>query len=190
MFISLSELFDMVIMTLAVGFIFSDLFAQRVDIKKYDPLKVSQKSLQWEHVKIAAIITAPGIILHEMAHKFTALGYGFIAEFHASYFWLGLGLLLKALNSSFIFFVPGYVSISGQGSNLEFALVALAGPLFNLILWIVGILILRTKSLPKKYVSYVYAFKQINLFLFIFNMLPIPGFDGFSFYYKMYLAFF
>jgi Zn-dependent protease len=37
---------------------------------------------------------------------------------------------------------------------------------------------------------YLYFFKQINMFLFILNMIPIPGFDGFNVFYQLFKALF
>src|SRR3989338_7563131 len=185
MIISLQEIVDLILMTLVVGYIFSDMFNRRVSLEKYDPLKQATKTIDWESIKIAAIVTAPGIILHEFAHKFVAIAYGLSAVFHASYFWLGIGLIMKMLGTGFVFFVPGFVSIAG-GEAMQLIFIAFAGPFMNALLWFIGWLIIKQNWIQKKYIPLIYAFKQINMFLFVFNMLPIPGFDGFSAYYQLY----
>jgi len=115
------------------------------------------------------------------------MGFGLQAVFNAAYGWLGFGLLLKLLNVGFIFFVPAYVSINGIGSPLVFSTIAFAGPFMNLILWLGAAYALKQKKLVKeKYLPFVYLTKQINMFLFIFNMLPIPGFDGFKVYQGLF----
>ena len=44
--------------------------------------------------------------------------------------------------------------------------------------------------MKKKHQLYLFFFKQINMFLFILNMIPIPGFDGFNFFISLFKAFF
>lgn len=178
---SLGELFDVILMTLAVGFIFMDMF------------KDSHLGLGKNAFWFACLVTAPAIIFHELAHKFVALGFGLEATFHAAYFWLILGVALKLMRSGFIFFVPGYVSI-GAGvaavQPLAMALIAFAGPFLNLVLYFVSVLWLRQKRLKKRTFMFLHVTKQINLFLFIFNMLPIPFFDGMKVYSGLFGFFF
>ncbi|MBC8444116.1 site-2 protease family protein, partial [Candidatus Woesearchaeota archaeon] len=38
------------------------------------------------------------------------------------------------------------------------------------------------KNIKKRYIPFLILTKKINLFLFIFNMLPIPFFDGGHFF--------
>ncbi len=176
--ITLSEFIDLVLMTFIIGYIFSDFFIRRGPLTFRPRFDITA-------IALASAITAPAIILHEFAHKFVALSFNLSAVFHAAYGWLLLGAVLKLLNTGFIFFVPAYVSISGAGTNLSYALIALSGPLMNGILWLACALILKL-DLLKKYGFFVSLTKRINGFLFLFNMLPIPGFDGFSFYYNIW----
>ncbi len=170
-FFSLQELLDIVIMIGAVAFIFKDSFvAPRHD---YDPLR---PKLNLEPVKLAIIVTAPAIAFHEMAHKFVSIAIGIPATFHASYFWLVIGVVLKLMSFPFIFFVPGYVSHL-PGTPFENAIIAFAGPAMNLILWL-GSAFLLSRKMPSRWKPALYMTKQINMFLFIFNMIPIPPFDG------------
>ena len=162
-------------MTAAVGYIFKGMFKEHA------------KNAFW----FATIATAPGLILHELAHKFVAIGFGLVATFHAHYTFLAIGLLLKLIHFDFIFFIPGYVSIQGSASDLASALTAVAGPLFNLILFVVSWVLLKQKKLMTRTFLLLQATKQINLFLFIFNMLPIPGLtDGWKFYEGLFKLFF
>ena len=92
---SLQELIDVIIMTLALGFIFKDIFVR--PSSPYDPLTYYKKKINLENFKFAIIATAPAVILHELAHKFVAIAYGLEATFHAHYFFLGIGLLMKLL---------------------------------------------------------------------------------------------
>ena len=175
--ITAKELLDLVIMIAVIGFIFKDFFRKPIT-SGYDPLKFFSKNLSWENFKFAVIVTAPAIVLHEAAHKITAIAFGIPAVFHASYFGLMIGMFLKLMNFGFIFFIPGYVSFaSSTASHLEIALIAFAGPLMNLLLFVLATVAIKRNWLPK-HNQLLHLTKQINLFLFIFNMIPFPPFDG------------
>ena len=139
--------------------------------------------------------TAPAIILHELAHKFVAIGFGLNAVFFAFYrntFTLMLGIftiISKLTGFGFIFFVPGFVGISGTGTHLQFALTAFAGPFVNLVLWLVPLYLIKNKIYKKKHYLLLLLTQRINMFLFIFNMLPIPGFDGYKVFTGLIRAF-
>jgi len=189
----LRELLDVIIMTLALGYIFKDAF-RKPEYHHYDPLEALRhirQSTTWQDFQFAALVTAPAVILHELAHKFVALGFGLQATFHASYSFLALGILLKMLNFPFIFFIPGYVSHSMAASPWQAALISGAGPFTNLALWLVCQALLRTKSFMRTHKHWhaaLFLSSRINIFLFIFNMLPIPFFDGGQFYANVYHA--
>jgi len=170
MLFTFAEITDMVVMTLILGYIFLRMINRG---KQFDK----------DSFLFSCLTIAPAIILHELGHKFTAIFFGYTAIFHAAYFWLGLGLVLAIARSPFILFIPAYVQIS-CGTNcvqapLATSLIALAGPLVNLLLYITAQIVLKTKKdMDKKTYAFWQITKQINLFLFIFNMLPIPRFDG------------
>ena len=182
MLISLKEILDILIMTVAVGFIFMDVWRQFGFFRNF-----YYQGFHWKALWLACIVTAPALILHELFHKFTALAIGLSATFHASYFWLGFGVLLKLLHSPFLFFVPAYVSIGCDAgpcilSPVNSAVVAFAGPFANLLIFLIARQWLLQRRLPMKKRVVLYVTKQINLFLFVFNMLPFPLFDGFKVY--------
>jgi len=119
----------------------------------------------------------------------TALSFGLEATFHAAYTWLGIGLILKLINFPFLFFVPGFVSYSGAGVEpLARAFIAFSGPGVNLLLFLFATVALKRKWF-RKYTSLLFVTKQINLFLFIFNMLPIGIFDGAQVFSSLMQAF-
>ena len=191
--ITFGEIIDLVLMTFFVGYIFSDMIPVRRE--SYEPLVHYKKGFDFDALKFAIMATAPAIILHELAHKFVALGFGLNAVFYAFYrssFTLMLGVLTiisKLTGFGFMFFVPGFVDISGYGTHFQFALAALAGPLVNLILWLGSWYILKNKKYNKKNYLLLILTQRINMFLFIFNMLPIPGFDGYKFYIELVRTF-
>lgn len=217
---SIQEILDIVIMSLALGFIFKDVFMPGrrtvLDRDNYDPLERYRVKKHSQHTAakrtgksrsisdyisginksgfiFAMVIAAPAVILHEFGHKLIAMSMGFTAEFNAAYFWLGLGVLLKLLNFGFIFFVPAYVSIGGGAiTPIQYSAIAFAGPAVNLVLFLVPFLLLKNAQFRKKfkkYISILSLTSKINLFLFIFNMLPLPMFDGFKVFSGLIQAF-
>lgn len=177
MFITFLEVLNALIMSFIVGFIFSDY----VSVKDYVTVRGVQNigfgfRFSFRDLLFSSAIVAPAIILHELGHKFVALSFGLQATFHVAYTWLAIGLLLKLFNFGFIFFVPAYVSIIGEPMPLSNALIAFAGPGVNILLYLVSSFFadrIKGKSLRFFIIS-----KQINKWLALFNLLPIPGFDG------------
>jgi len=164
-FLSLAEFGRMLVMTLAVAVIF----------RRWGPHGPLLNQLA-----IAAIISAPGIILHELGHKFVALGYGLDATFQIPIFWLGIGVVLSLMNAPFLFFVPAYVAIGAGATPLQHALIAFAGPAMNLLIYLTARLVLWKMPLSHRAVVLWTLTRKINGFLFVFNLIPIPPFDGFS----------
>ncbi|MEM4239777.1 MAG: M50 family metallopeptidase [Candidatus Woesearchaeota archaeon] len=185
MMITLREMFDAALMTVAVGYIFMGIFQARARFHAFD----------WQALWFACLVTAPALILHELSHKFVAIAAGLQATFHAAYFWLGIGVLLRLFHSPLIFFVPAYVSISCAHAPctmppLVSAMTAFAGPGLNLALWLASWTVLKYRRLrSRKWFLFWFLTKKINMLLFILNMLPIPGFDGYSVYSGLWQAF-
>ncbi len=185
--VSAHELLDIVVMTLFVGFIFKDMVVPKERFS-HTPLYSQRDAFIF-----SILVTAPAIIFHEMAHKFVALALGLSATFHAAYLWLFFGVALKIVGFPFIFFVPGYVSHSAAAPPLYLAMVAVAGPLMNLLIFLASAYILkktRWKRSQEKIVTALVLTKKINLFLFIFNMIPISPFDGGHFFIYLLKAIF
>jgi len=173
------EVIDMIIMSLAIGYIFSGILKKPVP-EDYDPLvHYQKKSSNWENVKFAALAAGPAVVFHELSHKFVAMFFGAKAVLYAPYGFYALVILLKAVGFPFLFFVGGFVRHTPLPA-LPSALVALSGPLINFTLWFLAIRLVKMKKIPNKYLPYVVPFARINLFLGIFNMIPLPGFDGFN----------
>jgi Zn-dependent protease len=105
-----------------------------------------------------------------------------------------VALILKLVNFSFIFIVPAFVESTciagatfcmGKSSLIASSLIALAGPFVNFLLWLISYIIIKNNLLPKKYKRWEPALiltARINFFLMLFNMIPIPGFDGYHFF--------
>jgi Zn-dependent protease len=176
MLFSLVELLDICIAVIATGYIFMDMFHPEGHAN-YEPFGT--------RLLFSIAIAAPAVILHEFGHKFVALYLGYTAIFHASYMWLGVGILLKLISFPFIFVVPAYVSIYGA-PGVPTAIVAFAGPAINGILWFSAWLALKLGKYSRRTESILYYTKTINMMLFIFNLIPIPGFDGWNVFTNLF----
>ena len=182
--ITLMEIIDIIVMTIAIGYIFSRFF-RRAPQEDYDPLTYYKKNTLIEDIKYGAIIAAPAVVLHELAHKFVAMSFGASATLHApSLFGIPYGMYLLVilmihLNFPILFFVGGYVSHTALPA-LASSIVAFAGPLTNLLLWLGGMSLIKYGLVKRKYYTTIGMMAKLNMFFFIFNMIPLPGFDGFN----------
>jgi len=112
-------------------------------------------------------------MLHELAHKVTAVHFGQLAEFRADYNMLGLAVLGSL--AGFIFAAPGAVHHVGRITNRENGLIALAGPVANLALVAVFLPLLVFEGIVWR----IGAFGVfVNAFLAAFNLLPFGPLDG------------
>ncbi|MBU2637414.1 MAG: M50 family metallopeptidase [Nanoarchaeota archaeon] len=165
------EIFSILVVIAAIAYIFSG-FVPRKDPYSFKP--------GWDEIKFAAMVAAPAVIVHEMFHKFTAMGFGIPAFFQAWWPGLGLGVFLKVVGSSFLIIAPGFVTMPAIATPVQSTLIAFAGPFANLIIWLGTTWYLKSKkTFRRKTFLFLMLTKKINMYLFIFNMLPIPGFDGF-----------
>lgn len=80
----------------------------------------------------------PAFLLHEIGHKLAARRYGCWAEFRADPKGLQFGILL-AFIVGFLFMAPGAVMVAGLVSRRQNGHIAVAGPLTNFALFLIGI---------------------------------------------------
>ncbi|MBN1793270.1 metalloprotease [Candidatus Woesearchaeota archaeon] len=123
-------------------------------------------------VVMAAFTVGLGFILHELAHKGVANAFGKRSEFRANNRMLILMILMSFLG--FIFAAPGAVWTHGMVSKRQNGMIAAAGPLANILL--AALFIPLVFIMPK----IAYYGVMINALLGLFNLIPIPGFDGVS----------
>lgn len=123
---------------------------------------------------VSALTAGLGFLAHEIAHKFVAQRYHCLAEYKSFDNMLILAIALSFFGM--VFAAPGAVFITGNVSNKKKGIIALAGPLTNLII---------------SFVFFVFFFSQfplikmiaisgfvINTWLALFNLLPFGNFDG------------
>ena len=184
------ELIDIIIMSLAIGYIFSNAFSKPISTDNYDPLKNYKSSTNnWQNIKRAALIAGPAIALHELSHKFVAILFGAKAVLYAPYGMYFLVIILKLLGFPFLFLVGAFVSHTPLPA-FQSSLVSVAGPMANLLLWYLSLQAVKRKWFDQKYIGYLVPFAKLNFFLAIFNMIPIPGFAGFNFIVFLFKAIF
>ena len=131
------------------------------------------------------IPAAPAFIIHEIAHKVTARKYGCWAEFRASPSGLRFGVFLAAL-TSIVFMAPGAVMVAGNTSRSQFGKIALAGPVSNIMLWALGIVLIVLGLETTEFTSLINGKERgllelwcwVNVGLGTFNMLPFGPLDG------------
>ena len=129
-----------------------DLFLSLVALVIAFSLLVERRMPGLETILITAVGVSSGFLLHEMAHKFVALRFGYWAEYRANM--MGLGLAIVMAFGGFLFAAPGAVMISKSNATQEFymqdsfgqeeqmrarekremLLISLAGPMTNIVL--------------------------------------------------------
>lgn len=182
-FFSITEIFNSIVLAAGIGYIFKDMFTK--DKVSYTGFVIQQSPYKPYLLAIYAVF--PAILIHELFHKFTALYFGAGAIFHTSYIFLAIGILLKLVGSPFLIIAPAYVAITGHITGLQSALIAFAGPFANFLLWILASIMLNPRIKAFSWVrknedayTVIVAMRRINIFLAIFNIIPIPGFDGYQ----------
>ena len=127
-----------------------------------------------------------GFILHEMAHKFTAIKYGFWAEFRKDNTMLLVAVALAAL-VGVVFAAPGATVIydsNGRGiSREQNGKISVAGPLVNLLLCIPFAALLFFGGGGNLFTGNIITMTgmiglQVNAMIAAFNMLPVSVLDG------------
>jgi Zn-dependent protease len=135
---------------------------------------------------IPALLVAVGLgfILHELAHKFMAVRYGFYAEFRM---WLEglIFALITAFLLGFVFIAPGAVYIHGEYiSREQNGKISIVGPLVNIVLALFFLSLIPFVN-PNPIDLWGFLFANIVKFGFIinsilaaFNLIPLGIFDG------------
>lgn len=122
---------------------------------------------------LSSLAVGTGFLLHELAHKVVAIRFGQVAAFRADYGMLGLAVASGL--AGFIFAAPGAVYHRGRITERENGLVAVAGPITNLVL---ALAFLPLVFLPGFLGALGWIGVVINALLAAFNMIPFGPLDG------------
>jgi len=175
------EIRDLAIAWLALGVAFTLLLEREIvaaldlggQLTGLNPVAVAETLL------VSLLTVGVGFLLHELAHKVVAVRFGQAAAFRADYRMLGFAVVGALVG--FLFAAPGAVVHRGRITARENGLIALAGPVTNLLLAVV-FLVPFAAALSAGTGGFLwdvaYRGLQINLLLAGFNMLPFGPLDG------------
>ena len=133
------------------------------------------------------IITATiAIVPHEIAHRQTARNYGcnsrFILSFKGFIVTLLINLISGITGFGFLVFVSGFTGIFCRFGLLSKDIegkTAFAGPVTNLAIAIISLLLLFTLPSVNIYIAYLlFELFAFNSYVAFFNLIPIPPLDG------------
>jgi len=171
---------DLFVSWIAISFAFAIIFLR--DLGQVAPVTALI------YLGISLLTVGVGFILHEMAHKFVAIKYGYWAEFRKDNIMLVVAVALAAL-VGVVFAAPGATviysnSADGRGlSREENGKISASGPIVNLVLCIpfAAILLLggHGTSTASNIVTMIGMIGlQVNAMIAAFNMLPVSVLDG------------
>ena len=175
------EIRDLVVAWLALGVAFT-LLLERQLVAALDlggQLTSLSPGAVAETLLVSLLTVGVGFLLHELAHKVVAVRFGQVAAFRADYRMLGFAVVGALVG--FLFAAPGAVVHRGRITAKQNGLIALAGPVTNLLLAVVflvpflAVLAAGTSGFLAEVAS---RGLQINLLLAGFNMLPFGPLDG------------
>ncbi|WP_322822884.1 peptidase M50 [Chloroflexus sp.] len=130
---------------------------------------------------VAAVVAGVAFVLHELAHRVVARGYGAEAHFIANDRWLLLSIAISFLG--LFIAAPGSVWHRGLLTIRQSGIIALAGPVTNLVLSVLFLLLLFPVVLLRPpfvdlLVTICYVGFRFNAWIGLFNMIPAGPFDG------------
>jgi len=178
--ISRQERFDLLVAWGAISLAFAIIFLK--ESGRVDP------GTALSLIGISLVTVGIGFVAHEMAHKFTAIKFGYWAEFRKDNMMLLVAVALAAL-VGVVFAAPGATVIyadnrfGGGLSKEQNGKISAAGPVTNLLLCIpfAGLLVYGGISSPVfgSLASLIGMMGlQVNAMIAAFNMLPVSILDG------------
>ncbi len=116
------------------------------------------------------LATLTAFLLHEVSHKSVAMSLGYRARFTLSHTGLLLTLLSAIPLMPIKIIMPGYVAIYGHYERKSFGLIALAGPLTNIIVC------MALLTIPRHPLTAIAI--DLNALVALFNLIPLGELDG------------
>lgn len=183
--ISRRERNDLIIAWFAISVAFSLAFTGGVGVFMGDSLQQTTLGIYLVYLVLSMVTVGIGFVLHELAHKFSAMHFGYWAEFRKDNLMLVVAVTLAAL-VGVVFAAPGATMIYGAGvSREQNGKISAAGPVTNLILCIPFAFILLISSVldPASSSQNLLTLTgmvgiQVNAMIAAFNMLPVSVLDG------------
>jgi Zn-dependent protease len=183
--ISRREQNDLIIAWFAISIAFSLAFTGGVGVWMGDTLQRTTLGTYLFYLVLSMVTVGIGFVLHEMAHKFTAIHFGYWAEFQKNNLMLLVAVVLAAL-VGVVFAAPGATMIYGSGvSREQNGKISAAGPVTNLILCIPFAILLGISGILGSSDSFRSMLAmvgivglQVNAMIAAFNLLPVSVLDG------------
>ena len=134
-----------------------------------------------------AVFTA--FVFHELAHRQVAKKYGYIAFYKRWDTGILIALLLGMVGKmifghAIVFAALGAVYIHAPyqyWSDREAeGWISLSGPLTNIMVGVVALILLKTVPLPIHAMVSLYYTSIVNFWIAFFNLLPFPPLDGYK----------
>jgi len=173
------EIRDLAVAWVALGVAFSLLLEPQLRSVLFGQLGTLTVPGIVQTLVVSLLTVGVAFLLHELAHKVVAVRFGQIAAFRADYRMLGFAVVGALVG--FLFAAPGAVVHRGRITAKENGLIALAGPVTNLLLaaLFLGPFAFVSLTGTGGFLSdLAYRGLQINLLLAGFNMLPFGPLDG------------
>ncbi|MBT0732531.1 peptidase M50 [Methanoculleus bourgensis] len=124
---------------------------------------------------LSFVTVGVAFVLHELAHKFSAMRYGYWAEFQKDNVMLLVAVVMAAL-VGIVFAAPGATYIYGNVNRAENGRISAAGPITNLLLCIPFAILMLFGGGLIGIVGLVGL--RVNAMIATFNMLPVGVLDG------------
>lgn len=176
---------DLFIAWIAISLAFTIIFISPGGLLSFSPRITPLVALVYFGISLVTV--GIGFILHEMAHKFTAMKFGYWAEFRKDNMMLLVAVALAAM-VGVVFAAPGATVIysnaaDGRGiSREENGKISAAGPVTNLLLCIPFAVLfffgLSSGGMGNLLTIVGMIGLQVNAMIAAFNMLPVSILDG------------
>lgn len=127
-------------------------------------------------VGMSFILVICSFLFHEFGHKFVAQRFNAWSEFRAYPFGLMMALIFSM--AGFLFAAPGAVYIKGNMDKETYGKISLAGPGVNFVISAIAIVIAFSLDSGTLAFAIFKMLAYLNAFLGLFNMIPVPPFDG------------